>query len=102
MVTYPLDLVITRLQVQKQFQTDDKDSEYQGIVDAIEKIYEKEGGIKAFYSGVLQETCKGVADSFLFFLAYTYIRQKRLTAQGSKYLSVLDEIGVGVVAGLGG
>lgn len=85
--------------MQRQFQTDDKDAEYKNILDAIEKIYKNEGGIKAFYSGVLQETLKGVADSFLFFLAYTYIGQKRRTVQGARRLSALDEIGVGVLAG---
>ncbi|KAF2184117.1 mitochondrial carrier [Zopfia rhizophila CBS 207.26] len=100
LITYPLDLVITRLQVQKQFQTDDKDADYKGIGDAIEKIYNKEGGMKAFYSGVLHETLKGVVDSFLFFFAYTYVREKRLIARGSpRSLPVIDEIGVGVLAG---
>lgn len=99
MITYPLDLIITRLQVQKHLQQDDEDSQYDGIVDAVEKIYEKEGGISAFYSGVIPETIKGITDSFLFFLAYTYARQRRLTAKGTKRLSTLDEIGVGVVAG---
>jgi hypothetical protein len=99
LLLYPLDLVITRMQVQKQFQTYDKDVQYENILDAVEKIYNKEGGIKAFYSGVIQETLKGVADSFLFFLAYSYARQKRLAAKDARHLSVLDEIGVGVLAG---
>jgi len=100
LITYPLDLVITRLQVQKQFQTDDKDADYNGVIDAVEKIYKKEGGIKAFYSGVLPETLKGVTDSFLFFLAYTYVRQRRIQSHGSKSLPALEEIGVGVIAGI--
>ncbi|CAI6341051.1 unnamed protein product [Periconia digitata] len=99
LVTYPLDLVITRLQVQKQFQTDDEEAQYKGILDAVEKIYSREGGVRAFYSGVVPETLKGVADSFLFFLGYTYIGQKRRNALGSTKLSALDEIGIGVVAG---
>jgi hypothetical protein len=100
LVTYPLDLVVTRLQVQKQLQRGDERARYAGILDAIEKIYEREGGIAAFYSGVLHETAKGVADSFLFFLAYSYVRQSRLTANGGrKSLPALEEIGVGVVAG---
>ncbi|KAJ4290631.1 hypothetical protein N0V90_010849 [Kalmusia sp. IMI 367209] len=98
-LTYPLDLVVTRLQVQKQFQTNDRHADYRGILDAIDKIYKSEGGIGAFYSGVWQETLKGVADSFLFFLAYSYIGQKRRVARGSRSLSALDEIGVGVLAG---
>lgn len=100
LLTYPLDIVITRLQVQRQLQRDSKHPHYDGIVDAILKIYEREGGLPAFYNGVFHETAKGVADSFLFFLAYSYVRQKRLTARGTgKSLPALEEIGVGVVAG---
>jgi len=100
LITYPLDVVITRLQVQRQLHHDDKHPHYNGLLDAIEKIYEREGGPKAFYSGVLQETLKGVADSFLFFLAYSYVRQKRLDGRGNgRSLPALEEIGIGVVAG---
>jgi hypothetical protein len=81
-------------------QHDGEHPHYDGLLDAIEKIYEREGGLQAFYSGVLQETLKGVVDSFLFFLAYSYVRQKRLDARGSgRSLPALEEIGVGVVAG---
>ncbi|KAF1971049.1 mitochondrial carrier [Bimuria novae-zelandiae CBS 107.79] len=99
LITYPLDLVITRLQVQKHFQTNERNADYEGIFDAIEKIYMNEGGIGAFYNGIAPEILKGVADSFLFFLAYSYIGEKRRTQQRSRKLSALDEIGVGVVAG---
>jgi hypothetical protein len=95
---YPLDFVITNLQVQKQFRNNGTDADYDGVRDAIESIY-KRGGIGAFYSGVTQDTVKGVMDSFLFFLAYTYLRQKRLDSREMRHLSVLDEIGVGVIAG---
>jgi hypothetical protein len=98
LVTYPLDLVITRLQVQRQLKRDGK--HYTGILDAIDTIYEREGGLQAFYSGVIPEVVKGVADSFLFFLAYSYVRQSRLNARDrGKSLPVLEEIGVGAVAG---
>ncbi|KAH9861474.1 hypothetical protein J1614_011221 [Plenodomus biglobosus] len=100
LLTYPLDIVITRLQVQRQLQRNSKHPHYDGILDAIEKIYEREGGLQAFYNGVFHETAKGVVDSFLFFLAYSYVREKRLVARGSgKSLPALEEIGVGVVAG---
>ncbi|KAF1849127.1 mitochondrial carrier [Cucurbitaria berberidis CBS 394.84] len=100
LITYPLDLVITRLQVQRQLQHDEKPLHYNGILDAIEKIYEREGGLQAFYSGVVHETVKGVADSFLFFLVYSYVRQKRLNSRDNgKNLPSLEEIGVGMVAG---
>jgi len=100
LITYPLDLVITRLQVQRQLKRDGKHAHYTGILDAIDTIYEREGGLKAFYSGVTPEVIKGVADSFLFFLAYSYVRQSRLNARDTgKHLPVLEEIGVGAVAG---
>ncbi|OCK79228.1 mitochondrial carrier [Lepidopterella palustris CBS 459.81] len=99
---YPLDLVITRLQVQKQFGTtnDSEDVDYKGILDAAEKIYDNEGGIKAFYSGLVPDTAKTVADTFLFFLAYNYFQRRRLNArESSQSLLVLNEIGVGMLAG---
>ncbi|KAJ4367861.1 hypothetical protein N0V86_009700 [Didymella sp. IMI 355093] len=100
LITYPLDLVVARLQVQKQLQGANEKPRYDGILDAVEKIYEREGGLSAFYNGVPHEVFKGVTDSFLFFLAYSYVRQSRLAAQGGrKSLSALEEIGVGVVAG---
>ncbi|KAF1945607.1 mitochondrial carrier [Clathrospora elynae] len=100
LITYPLNIVITRLQVQRQLQHGEQHPHYDGVIDAIEKIYEREGGLAAFYNGVLHETFKGVVDSFLFFLAYSYVRQKRLDARGSGIsLPALEEIGVGVVAG---
>jgi hypothetical protein len=49
---------------------------------------------------VVPEVLKSVADSFLFFLAYSYVRQKRLDSRGTgRSLPALEEIGVGVVAG---
>ncbi|KZM28130.1 Acylglycerol lipase [Ascochyta rabiei] len=100
LITYPLDLVVARLQVQKQLQGENERPRYDGIFDAIEKIYEREGGLSAFYNGVPHEVFKGVTDSFLFFLAYSYIRQSRLAANGGrKSLGAVEEIGVGVVAG---
>ncbi|KAJ4358999.1 hypothetical protein N0V95_002534 [Ascochyta clinopodiicola] len=100
LITYPLDLVVARLQVQKQLQGENERPRYDGILDAIEKIYEREGGVSAFYNGVPHEVFKGVTDSFLFFLAYSYVRQSRLAANGGrKSLGALEEIGVGVVAG---
>lgn len=98
LITYPLDVVITRLQVQKQFQSDDQNA-YEGILDAAQRIYNEEGGVGTFYNGISQEILKGVADSFLFFLAYTYIGERRRVQQGSRKLSALDEIGVGALAG---
>jgi hypothetical protein len=101
---YPLDLVITRLQVQRQFRrssTSPKDGQYEGLADAFEQIYNKEGGLKAFYVGIVQDTGKSIADSFLFFLFYNYLRTNRLQKKGTKAttLPALDELIVGAMAG---
>jgi hypothetical protein len=102
-ITYPLSLVITRLQVQKQLKNDrhGQDVDYKSVLDAIAQIYVKEGGIPAFYSGCFQDSAKSMADSFLFFLAYNFIRRGRLNSQpsGSKRLPVHEEIGVGMLSG---
>ncbi|KAI9762211.1 MAG: Histone H4 [Chaenotheca gracillima] len=101
---FPLDLVITRLQVQRQLRKNSStrdDAEYKDVPDAFRKIYGEEGGWKAFYTGVVQDTGKSMMDAFLFFLAYNFLRQRRLQAKGgrSKTLPVLEELNVGFVAG---
>ena len=103
-ITYPLDLIITRLQLQRQlrknFSLPHKD-EYTSIADAASKIYVHEGGFTGLYTGLLQDTSKTVADSFLFFLAYNFLRQSRLGSQknSAKHLPVLEELSVGFLAG---
>ena len=102
--TYPLALVVMRLQIQRQlFKTQPaaQGRHYKSIQDAVRRIYGREGGWLAFYAGLLQDTTKTVADSFLFFLAYTFLRQSRLRSRkpSGKQLPVLDELGVGFLAG---
>ncbi|KAJ5665836.1 Mitochondrial substrate/solute carrier [Penicillium maclennaniae] len=102
-VVYPLSVIVARLQTQnnqeKSKEESDDDEEYAGILDA---------GLAGFYPGIAQDTCKSVTDSFLFFLAYTIVRQRRIVArvgaaQAAKnkniVLPILDELAVGVVAG---
>lgn len=96
--------MITRLQVQRQLRKSSSipdDGEYKGVLDAFSQIYNKEGGISAFYTGVLQDTGKSIADSFLFFLFYNYLRTNRLQKKGTNAttLPVLDELAIGALAG---
>lgn len=102
--TYPLALIITRLQIQRQLRknaSSPHSDEYQSIQDAVHKIYIHEGGLNGFYVGVLSDTSKTIADSFLFFLAYNFLRQSRIRSSrsSSKLLPVLDELSVGFLAG---
>ncbi len=69
--------------------------------DAAQKIYADEGGLSGFYAGIGPDTAKTIADSFLFFLAYNFLRQTRLRARGGSknHLPVADELSVGFLAG---
>lgn len=58
-----------------------------------------EGGISAFFSGCGQDAAKTVIDSFLFFLAYNFVRDTRLKKAGTKRLPMHEELGVGMLAG---
>ena len=51
------------------------------------------------YTGLLEDTCKTIADSFLFFLAYNFLRQSRLRSRNARHLPAFDELGVGFLAG---
>ncbi|KAL1880631.1 hypothetical protein Daus18300_001242 [Diaporthe australafricana] len=99
--TYPLDLINTRLKVQRQLRKDGAISpseQYAGISDAVSRIYEREGGLSAFYAGLGSDVFKGVADSFLFFLFYNWFRTKK--SQGnSRRLAAWEELAVGAAAG---
>ncbi|KAF9883623.1 hypothetical protein FE257_003130 [Aspergillus nanangensis] len=117
--TYPLSLIIARLQTRKRTDKNEdtdaegsdksstQDAEYTDILDAARKIYaEGEAGIGSFYTGLAQDTAKTVADSFLFFLAYGFFRERRIRARfgakrNTKHLAlpILDELAIGVLAG---
>jgi hypothetical protein len=74
LLTYPLDLVNTRLKVQRQLRLDGAIAPadtYAGTLDAFQAIYAREGGIGAFFAGLGVDVGKSAADSFLFFLFYT-------------------------------
>lgn len=101
--TYPLDLIITRLQIQRQFrknQSQAGEQEYKGLADAASKILEKDGW-QGFYTGLLGDTGKTFLDGFLFFLIYDFSRRQRLRRGGQtrSSLPALEELGIGFVAG---
>lgn len=85
---------------QSSSETGGADVEYGGVLDAARKVYKRGGGDwKAFYSGVEYDVLKSMADAFLFFLAYTFLRQKRLKRKGTRSLTVAEELLVGMLAG---
>ncbi|KAL8895173.1 MAG: hypothetical protein Q9192_003799 [Flavoplaca navasiana] len=103
-VTYPLALIVTRLQIQRSLRKGipaSEDKGYSSLKDAAQKIYADEGGLPGFYAGIGPDTAKTIADAFLFFLAYNFLRQTRLRARGgsTKHLPAPDELSVGFFAG---
>ena len=60
-----------------------------------------EGGLNGFYTGVVSDTSKTIADSFLFFLAYNFLRQTRIRSSksSSSHLTIIEELSVGSLAG---
>ena len=72
-----------------------------GVFDAAAKIYRRGGGDwKAFYRGVEYDVFKSMADAFLFFLAYMFLRQRRLERRGgARSLTVAEELLIGMLAG---
>lgn len=95
LATYPLDLVNTRLKVQRQLSASQS---YNGILDAFRKIYAAEGGIPAFFTGLRADIAKSVVDSFLFFLFYNWFRARRLHGR-RRHLNAAEELAIGAVAG---
>ncbi|KAI1374677.1 mitochondrial carrier domain-containing protein [Hypoxylon crocopeplum] len=111
---YPLSLVITRLQVQRQLQREGKlsgdgnnsskdegttttspsgrgaatgpaqEPTYAGITEAFSRIWSSNGGPRAFYTGLAHDAAKSVLDSFLFFLFYEWFRSVRLAASSNR------------------
>ncbi|KAK8034771.1 Peroxisomal adenine nucleotide transporter 1 [Apiospora rasikravindrae] len=110
--TYPLSLVLTRLQAQRQLAREGvlpAEEKYDGIIEAFSRICagaegkEDGEGWKALYTGLTQDVTKSVLDSFLFFLFYelfqSRLRGPRNSRGNSKGLGVLSELAVGVAAG---
>ncbi|KAK8066076.1 Peroxisomal adenine nucleotide transporter 1 [Apiospora hydei] len=110
--TYPLSLVLTRLQAQRQLAREGvlpAEEKYEGIIEAFSRICagaegkEDGEGWKALYTGLTQDVTKSVLDSFLFFLFYelfqSRLRGPRSSRGNSKGPGVLAELAVGVAAG---
>ncbi|UNI19681.1 Acylglycerol lipase [Purpureocillium takamizusanense] len=88
---FPLDLVTTRLKVQRRRR--DQQEQYDGVVDALRGIARSEGGVSALYNGLGPDVAKSVVDSFLFFGFYSYLRGR------NRHPSVVQELLMGSLAG---
>ncbi|KAK9464653.1 mitochondrial carrier domain-containing protein [Lipomyces arxii] len=103
-VVYPLDIIKTKLQVQKQARTDSSnekleefaDEHYNNSYDAFVKIY-KNGGIQALYRGLPGALIGVASTNFAYFYWYGFLRssyQKRFPQ-----ISTAMELILGAAAG---
>lgn len=101
--TYPLALSVTRSQIQQQRAkaATSHGSGDRSLIDVIVEIYEDGHGLSGFTVGLLPDTMKTIADSFLFFLVYDSLRRSRTRNRKAKsaHLSAIDELGIGFLAG---
>jgi len=98
LTTYPLDLVNTRLKVQRQLRQQQKEEqqlEYSSPLSALRHITSTEG-VAALYAGVGPDVAKSVVDSFLFFLFYSSL-QSRFRRKGEG--GALRELALAAAAG---
>ena len=99
--TYPLAFIVTRLQAQQRNQ-DEKSTQgenrHHSLLEAIRELHASSEGFGGFFVGLWPDTLKTIGDSFLFFLAYDFLRRSRLR-KASGQLSASQELQIGVVAG---
>ncbi|KAF3393872.1 Peroxisomal adenine nucleotide transporter 1 [Penicillium rolfsii] len=102
-MVYPLDLVKTKLQVQvkqmKGTEGQDDVEHYDGTVDAITKIVEKEG-LTGLYSGIAGSLLGVASTNFAYFYWYSVVRTLYMASKkGSQNPGTAVELSLGAVAG---
>ncbi|KAF7979009.1 hypothetical protein HWV62_43973 [Athelia sp. TMB] len=96
--SYPLDLVTTRLQTTRSTRV----RGLKGALHLIQQIIERHGWT-ALYDGLGTDTAATVLSNFLYYYFYSFLRSLLLRRRGAKKaaaLGVLEELGLGYVAGL--
>jgi solute carrier family 25 aspartate/glutamate transporter 12/13 len=93
---YPIDLVKTRLQNQRSNVVGEV--LYRNAFDCIKKVYQNEGGIRAFYRGVLPQLV-GVAPEKAIKITVNEVVRKRFTDPETGRISIWAEILAGGMAG---
>lgn len=93
---YPIDLVKTRLQNQRS--TVVGEVLYRNAFDCVKKVYANEGGVRAFYRGVLPQLI-GVAPEKAIKITVNELVRKKLTDPETGRISLAAEILAGGAAG---
>ncbi|CAG8580270.1 3973_t:CDS:2 [Cetraspora pellucida] len=94
-ITYPLDIIKTRLQVQSKSVCVEY---YESTTDAIRKILKAEG-ILGLYTGLLSGLIGVASTNFAYFYWYSFIRTRYQQARSTISLSTAEELIVGALAG---
>ncbi|CAJ0758462.1 23011_t:CDS:2 [Entrophospora sp. SA101] len=99
-ITYPLDIIKTRLQVQSKniSRALSHHEYYDSTLDAIIKITSKEG-IFGLYAGLPAGLIGVASTNFAYFYWYSFLRTKYQVAKGTTSLSTMSELLVGALAG---
>ncbi|KAG9302844.1 hypothetical protein G9A89_009621 [Geosiphon pyriformis] len=101
-ITYPLDIVKTRLQVQSKSKTIDLPNEtvpyYDSTLDAIYKISTKEG-ILGLYAGLPAGLIGAASTNFAYFYWYYFLRSSYQKRTKASNLSTAAELLLGALAG---
>ncbi|CAG8579794.1 22860_t:CDS:2 [Racocetra persica] len=94
-ITYPLDIIKTRLQVQTKGICDEY---YESTIDAIHKILKAEG-ILGLYTGLPSGLIGVASTNFTYFYWYSFIRTRYQQARSTSSLSTAEELIIGALAG---
>ena len=100
--TYPLSLLVMRLQIRRQLRRATSNStvpDDHSLHGAARELYRAEG-LAGLYAGLGADTAKTALDAFLFFLFYSALRRVRQRARTptTTHLPALEELAVGYAA----
>lgn len=101
-VTYPLDIVRTRLSIQsasfKGLTREQAEKKLPGMWATLKTMYTTEGGVTALYRGIIP-TVAGVAPYVgLNFMVYESVRQY-FTPEGQQNPSAIGKLSAGAISG---
>ncbi|CAG8795961.1 9411_t:CDS:2 [Gigaspora margarita] len=95
-ITYPLDIVKTRLQVQSK--STHTVEYYESTLDAITKIFKAEG-VFGLYTGLPSGLIGVASTNFAYFYWYSFIRTRYQQTRSTTSLSTVEELIIGALAG---
>ncbi|PVF96585.1 mitochondrial carrier [Serendipita vermifera] len=108
--TYPLDLIVTRIQLSQHNKT------YPGDIQTAKNIMNKtlrKEGISGFYSGLESDSVATMMSNFIYFYLYSFLRTSLLKRKSARsgvvdekakltaMLSIPEELLIGLVSGIG-